>query len=82
MPHKEQRALTWWGVTPRQRQIVQLICEGLTSQQIAEQLSISVRTVGAHRFNLMRRLQVRNVAGLVRAAIAEGLFAPPLWTER
>ena len=82
MAPEERRALTWWGITPRQRQIVQLICEGLTSVQIAERLGISARTVGAHRFNLMRRLQVRNVAGLIRAAIADGLIAPPLRTKR
>jgi DNA-binding NarL/FixJ family response regulator len=76
MPRQQQRDLTWWGVTPRQRQIVELVCDGLTSVQIAKRLGISARTVEAHRFNLMRRLHVRNVAELLQAAIADGLRSP------
>jgi DNA-binding NarL/FixJ family response regulator len=72
---RPEPAFTWRDATPRQRQIIELVCDGLTSVQIAERLGISPRTVEAHRFNLMRRLQVRNVAGLLRWAIADGLDA-------
>jgi DNA-binding NarL/FixJ family response regulator len=55
-------------LTPRQKQILYLIAEGLTSREIAEELAISAQTVEVHRFNLMRRLGVRNVAQLIRQA--------------
>jgi DNA-binding NarL/FixJ family response regulator len=56
-------------LTPRQKQILHLITQGYTSREIAEQLRISVQTVEVHRFNLMRRLEVRNVAQLIRQAL-------------
>ncbi len=56
-------------LTPRQKQILHLITQGYTSREIAEQLGISVQTVEVHRFNLMRRLEVRNVAQLIRQAL-------------
>jgi two-component system secretion response regulator SsrB len=48
---------------------------GHTNREIAEMLEISVRTVEVHRFNLMRRLNVRNVAQLLRRALQLGLLA-------
>jgi DNA-binding NarL/FixJ family response regulator len=57
------------ALTPRQKQILHLITQGYTSREIAEQLRISVQTVEVHRFNLMRRLEVRNVAQLIRQAL-------------
>ncbi len=57
------------GLTPRQKEILRLVAQGLTNREIAEQLAISVRTVEVHRFNLMRRLKVRNVAQLLRQAL-------------
>ena len=57
------------ALTPCQKQILHLITQGLTSREIAQQLGISVQTVEVHRFNLMRRLEVRNVAQLIRQAI-------------
>ena len=56
-------------LTPRQKQILRSVAEGLTNREIAHQLGISVRTVEVHRFNLMRRLKVRNVAQLIRQAL-------------
>ena len=56
-------------LTPRQRQVLHLILDGATNQLIAKQLKISLKTVQLHRFNLMRRLQVRNVAQLMRQAL-------------
>ena len=57
------------ALTPRQKQILHLITQGYTSREIAEQLHISVQTVEVHRFNLMRRLEVRNVAQVIRQAL-------------
>lgn len=57
------------SLTPRQKEILRLVAQGLTNREIAEQLAISVRTVEVHRFNLMRRLKVRNVAQLLRQAL-------------
>lgn len=56
-------------LTPRQKEILRLVAQGLTNREIAAHLEISVRTVEVHRFNLMRRLRVRNVAQLLRQAL-------------
>lgn len=56
-------------LTPRQAEILRLVAQGLTNREIASHLDISVRTVEVHRFNLMRRLRVRNVAQLLRQAL-------------
>ena len=57
------------ALTPRQQQILELVTAGYTSREIAQQLKISMQTVEVHRFNLMRRLNVRNVAQLIRQAL-------------
>jgi len=62
-------------LTSRQREILQLIAEGRGTREIAERLHLSVKTVETHRAHLMTRLQVRDTAGLVRAAIRLGLVA-------
>lgn len=62
-------------LTPRQRDILHLVSIGHTNREIAEVLEISVRTVEVHRFNLMRRLNVRNVAQLLRRALQLSLLA-------
>jgi DNA-binding NarL/FixJ family response regulator len=56
-------------VTPRQSEILRLVAQGLTNREIAGELGLSTRTVEVHRFNLMRRLGVRNVAQLLRQAL-------------
>lgn len=61
-------------LTPRQTQIMKLVAKGRTSRQIADKLRISVRTVEVHRFNLMHRLNVRNVAQLLRLSLQLGLL--------
>ncbi len=61
-------------VTPRQKEILRLVAQGLTNREIASQLDISIRTVEVHRFNLMRRLRVRNVAQLLRQALVMRLL--------
>lgn len=60
-------------LTPRQRQILQLIAEGHGTRQIAQRLHVSIKTVETHRAQLMERLGIRDVAGLVRFAVRIGL---------
>jgi DNA-binding NarL/FixJ family response regulator len=60
-------------LTPRQREILQLIAEGHITKEIAEKLNISVKTAETHRTQLMERLDIHEVAGLVRYAIRVGL---------
>ena len=69
----------WTGLdrlTPRQREILQLIAEGYTTHQIANKLGISAKTVETHRAQLMERLGIHDVPGLVRYAIRHGLVEP------
>ena len=54
------------SLTARQKEVLCLVAQGHTNREIGGQLDISVRTVEVHRFNLMRRLRVRNVAQLLR----------------
>ncbi|HEX2916678.1 MAG TPA: response regulator transcription factor [Chloroflexia bacterium] len=61
---------------PRQRQILQLIAEGRTTKQIAEELNIGVKTAETHRMQLMQQLDIHDVTGLVRYAIKMGLVSP------
>jgi DNA-binding NarL/FixJ family response regulator len=63
-------------LTPRQREILQLVAEGNTSKDIARRLHLSVKTVEAHRAQLMQRLDVHDLAGLVRFAVRVGLVEP------
>ena len=63
-------------LTSRQREILQLIAEGQTTQKMAGMLSISIKTVETHRVQLMQRLDIHDVAGLVRYAIRMGLVNP------
>jgi DNA-binding NarL/FixJ family response regulator len=63
-------------LTAREREVLQLIAEGLSSREIADELVVSVRTVEAHRSHVMEKLDIHKVAGLVRFAIREGLVAP------
>jgi DNA-binding NarL/FixJ family response regulator len=60
-------------LTPREREVLQLIAEGNTTKEIAGVLGVSVKTIETHRANTMRKLEVRSVAELTKAAIREGL---------
>jgi len=64
------------SLTEREREVLRLVAEGLTTKEIAARLEISVRTVESHRANLMRKLDVRSVARLTQFAIREGLVEP------
>ena len=60
-------------LTPRQREILQLIAEGKSTKEIASVLDVSVKTVETHRAQLMERLDIHDVAALVRYAIRTGV---------
>ena len=62
-------------LTPRQREILQLIAEGKSTREIAETLHLSVKTVETHRAQLMERLDIHDVAGLIRYALKKGLIS-------
>lgn len=64
------------ALTQRQREILQLIAEGRSTREIGDLLHISVKTVETHRAQLMDRLGIYDVAGLVRYAIRAGLVTP------
>ncbi len=61
------------SLTTREKEILDLVSQGLTNQQIAEKLFISSRTIDSHRTNIMHKLGVHDVAHLVRYAIEHGL---------
>ena len=63
-------------LTPRQREILQLIAEGYTTKDIARKLRLSTNTVEVHRANLMDRLNIHDIAGLVRYAVSAGIVQP------
>jgi DNA-binding NarL/FixJ family response regulator len=63
-------------LTARQREVLQLIAEGHSTKDIANKLNVSVKTVETHRGELMNRLDIHDVAGLVRYAIRTGLITP------
>ena len=62
-------------LTARQREVLQLIAEGLSTKEIAKELGISLKTAQTHRANVMDRVGVHKVSSLVRLAIREGLVA-------
>jgi DNA-binding NarL/FixJ family response regulator len=63
-------------LTPRHREVLQLIAEGRTTKVIAAKLEVSVKTIETHRAQLMERLDIHDVPGLVRFAIRVGLITP------
>lgn len=65
-------------LTPREREIAVLIAQSYSSKEVAARLNISIKTAENHRANLMRKLGVRDVAGLVRFIVRQGLVDPAL----
>lgn len=70
---EHEKALDRSQLTAREKEILRLISRGSTSQQIADELFISVRTVTTHRNNIMQKLDIHDTAGLVHYAINEGI---------
>lgn len=62
------------SLTPRQKEVLKLIARGQTTKQIASALQISIKSVETHRTQLMNKLDIHNVAGLVRYAINTGMI--------
>ena len=65
------------GLTPRELEVLQLICEGLSNREIAAKLDLSVNTVAVHRANIMNALGVHKTAELVVYAMQNGLVTLP-----
>ena len=63
-------------LTPRERQVLQLIAEGRTTKEIAQLLGMSVKTAESHRSRIMEKLGIHETAGLVRYAIRHGVIEP------
>jgi DNA-binding NarL/FixJ family response regulator len=63
-------------LTPRERQIVQLLAEGKSNKEIGTALGISVKTAEAHRSNIMRKLDLHSISDLVRYAIRNKIVNP------
>jgi DNA-binding NarL/FixJ family response regulator len=63
-------------LTPREREIVQLVAEGKSTKEVADKLNISPKTAETHRTNIMRKLNLHSVSGLVRYAIRNRLVEP------
>jgi len=70
----ENKGLTIDPLTPREREVLQLIAEGKTTKEVAALLGISVKTAEAHRTKIMSKLGMHGIAGLVRYAIRRGMI--------
>lgn len=64
-------------LTPRQRQVLQLLAEGRVMKQVALELGLSTRTVAHHKYKIMSEQDIDSNAGLIQLAIEEGLIPPP-----
>lgn len=62
------------SLTPREREVLQLVAEGKTTKEIAAILNVSVKTADTHRTRLMQKLDIHDIAGLTRCAIRLGLI--------
>jgi len=71
--YAERKGLPLGPLTPREREVLQLIAEGKTTKEIATLLEISVKTAEAHRTKIMTKMGTHGVAGLVRHAIRRGM---------
>lgn len=71
--HNKSSQLPSVSLTTREKEILELVAQGLTNQQIAQKLFISSRTIDTHRTNIMHKLGVHDVAHLVRYALEHGL---------
>lgn len=76
MAHRQMHRLARNRLTPRQREIVQLLAEGKSNKQVATALGISVKTVETHRSNTMRKLELHSVSDLVHYAIQNKIVEP------
>ncbi len=75
VPGQEAPAHPFKKLTPKEREVVQLIAEGLSTKAIARRLEVSFKTIATHRDNVKAKLGIRSVAELTRYAVREGLAA-------
>jgi DNA-binding CsgD family transcriptional regulator len=61
----------------REQEVMRLLAEGRTVREVASELSLSVKTIEAHKLNLMRKLDIHNRASLIEYAVRTGLIAAP-----
>jgi two-component system response regulator NreC len=71
----DARKDSYTQLTDREREVLQLIAEGFSNKEIAEQLHLSIKTVGNHRLNLMEKLDIHNVSDLTKYAIRKGIIS-------
>ena len=71
-----ERGAAFTALTPRERQVLQLVAEGRTTKEIAAVLNVSGKTIEAHRSQVMEKLRIHSVAGLTKFAVSEGLTSP------
>jgi DNA-binding NarL/FixJ family response regulator len=72
-PHQEGEASDSEVLTPREREVIQLVAEGKSTKEVATALSLSVKTAETHRTNLMRKLNLHSVAALTLYAVRNGI---------
>jgi len=65
-------------LTPREMEVLKLVAEGYTNQEIADKLVLSIKTVQARRANVMGKLELHDITQLVRFALRHGLVSPEL----
>jgi DNA-binding NarL/FixJ family response regulator len=75
-PTEEEADVSSSPLTAREREIVQLLAEGKSNKEVADVLSISVKTVETHRTNIMRKLRFHSISELVRYAIRNQIVSP------
>jgi DNA-binding NarL/FixJ family response regulator len=72
-PHEEHSLSDQRVLTPREREVIQLVAEGRTTKEIASTLRLSVKTAETHRTNLMRKLDLHSIADLTLYAVRNGI---------
>jgi DNA-binding NarL/FixJ family response regulator len=72
-PDRKKEQFSRECLTPREREVVQLVAEGKTSKEVAVTLDLSVKTAETHRTNIMRKLDLHSVAGLTVYAVRNGI---------
>jgi DNA-binding NarL/FixJ family response regulator len=72
LPHRREHAV---ALTPRQRQVLQLLAEGHSMKEVGSILNVAARTIAFHKYRMMEELEIKSSAELVRYAITEGLVS-------
>lgn len=72
-PHNESETSSQCVLTPREREVIQLVAEGKSTKEVATALNLSVKTAETHRTNLMRKLDLHSVADLTLYAVRNGI---------